>query len=317
MKWKILKKKIEDNKLNETLKLIKNSSLSIIEFIINLNQFLILEEKIKKYINQINEQYALSLNNIKNMEYNEADKEKLYIISEELKKYSTDYFTKANSSYYQTKKYIEDSFNQINELIEQCVTTTYEQINNKYSEIQNNFIPINYIINEEKLIEIDRHNENINGMDYIIETKIDKYLVENEIIIDIQYEDGTINIPKVVGKIINKSRPHKMIIDFYTNFGAACEIKGRRMTINFNNINFTSNFIFDSSLNNIIIYNNIDFDKYNIKNEKYTIKELNFIKVVGGITFVFPQLCISTIDGENEIEKINAKKNSTIEIFKY
>ena len=30
----------------------------------------------------------------------------------------------------------------------------------------------------------------------------------------------------------------KMIIDFYTNFGAACEIKGRRMTINFNNITF-------------------------------------------------------------------------------
>ena len=89
------------------------------------------------------------------------------------------------------------------------------------------------------------------------------------------------------------------------------------MTINFNNINFSSNIIFDSTLNNVTIYNNIDFDEYNIKNEKYIIKELNFVKVLGGITFVFPELCVSTIDGENEIEVVNAKKNTTIELFEY
>ena len=314
---KNIKQKIADKKLDETFNLIKNSSFSIIEFITNLNQFSNFEEKIKKYINKINEQYTFSINNIKNMKYTDINNQKLYDTLDELKKYSINYFTKANSSYYQTKKYIDTSINQINELIEQCANITYEQINNKYINIKNNFHPINQTIKEEKLIEIDIHNENINGMDYIIETKIDKYLIENEITLDIQSEEGDISKYKLVGKIINKSRPHKMIIDFYLNFGQKCEIKGRRMTINFNNINFSSNLIFDSTLNNITIYNNIDFDEYNIKNEKYIIKEFNFIKVLGGITFVFPNLCISTIDGENEIKIVNSKKNSTTQLFEY
>ena len=55
----------------------------------------------------------------------------------------------------------------------------------------------------------------------------------------------------------------------------------------------------------------------NIKNEKYTIKEENFLIVLAGITFTIPNLCTSTIDGENEIENIDQFKNSTIEIFNY
>ena len=36
-----------------------------------------------------------------------------------------------------------------------------------------------------------------------------------------------------------------MVIDFYTNYGYICEIKGKRMTINFNNISLISDLVFD------------------------------------------------------------------------
>ena len=81
------------------------------------------------------------------------------------------------------------------------------------------------------------------------------------------------------------------------------------MTINFNNITMVSDFVFDSSLNKISINNTFDLDEYNIRSEKYTIIEKNFVKVLGGITFIIPNLCESTLDGENEIEVIDAKKN--------
>jgi hypothetical protein len=308
---------IADNKIDNTFKLIKNSSLSIIEFIENLNHFLNINETIIKHINEINEQYTISLNNIKKMEYNEVNNKALINKLEELKEYSINYFIKVNTSYSKTKNIIENSLKNISELIEQCATTTYEQINNKYNEIKNDFKPVNHSFKEEKLIEIEKQKVKINGINYIIKTNIDKYLIENEIVLDIISESGEMNLPKVVGKIINKNRPSKIIIDFYLNFGAHCEVKGRRMTIKFNDAYFKSDFIFDSSTNNITINNNIYYDEYIIKNEKYIIKESNSKKIIDVNIFYIPKSCKSTIDGEIENIIVDAKNSTTIEIFEY
>ena len=52
-------------------------------------------------------------------------------------------------------------------------------------------------------------------MNYIIETKIDEFLLDNEIIVDLILEKRDIISPKIIGKIINKNHPKKMIIDFF------------------------------------------------------------------------------------------------------
>ena len=142
-------------------------------------------------------------------------------------------------------------------------------------------------------------------------------MIENEISLDLLFEEGDKKIPKIIGKIMNKNRPNRMVIDFYSNYGNICQIKGKRMTINFNKISMITDFIFDSSLNKISINNTIDFDEYNIRSEKYTIIEKNFVKVLGGITFIFPNLCKSILDGENELEVIDAKKNNKFESFEF
>ena len=316
----INKRNIGDLKLDETLKLIKNSSSNILLFINNLNLFADFRENINNYLNEINEQYILSKDIIKNLKYNKTTNEKLNQDLDELKNDIINYYISINSSYYQTKEYIKNYFIQVNDLIDDCANITYKEINKKYFEIKNNFNSIKNKKIEEKLIEIDNHNENVDEMKYIIKTKIDKYLIENEISLDIVFEEGEegdIIIPKIIGKIINNNHPKKMVIDFYSNYGQNCQIKGRKMTINFNNISFISDFIFDSSLNNVTINHYINFDEYNIKSEKYTIKEENFIKNISGMSVVFPKLCKSSLDGEYEIKTCDAIKNNSTEIYEY
>ena len=89
-----------------------------------------------------------------------------------------------------------------------------------------------------------------------------------------------------------------MNVDIYYKYGQNCGKKGRKMSLYFNNITLISNFIFDS--NNVVINNYADFDKFIIENKKYMVKELNLVKIMGGIKFVFPQIYSIIPDGESE-----------------
>ena len=309
--------KFPDQKLDESFKLLKKSVLGNIEFIQTLYLFYTFDEKINEYINEINEQYINTKDNIKNRNYDNNITQYLNTTLDDLKNYIINYYNKVNSSFHQTKDFIENSINQIYELIEKSADITFKVFNDKYYEIKNDFNPIKYKIIKEIPIEVDKHIEKDNDVNYIIEAEIDKFVIENEISLDFIYENGNTTIPKIIGKIINKNHPNRMVIDFYTNYGYICEIKGKRMVINFNNVSMISDFIFDSSLNRIMINNSIDFDEYNIRNEKYSVIEKNFRKVMGGITFIIPNLCVSTLDGEVEVEIVSAKKNKIYEKFEY
>ena len=314
----IYSERISDINIEETLKLLNNSSLFINDFIKNFNHFTNFETTIKKYINRINEQYIISRNNIKNQNYDEYTSQMLNNKLDELYDYIIDYYIKANSSFYKTKDYIENSINQINNLLEQCIKVTYKGINTEYKDFRKNFKPVKYNITKEKTIELTNHEETIDGLNYIIETKMEPYLIDYEIFFDLKFdEEGNIINPLINGKLINKNRPHKIVIDFYTNYGQSCEIKGRKITIHFNNISLISDFIFDSNSNMIKLNNTIDFDEYNIKSEKYIIREKKISFKVAGIQFTFPGTCQKTLDGENEVEVIDSVKNNKIEIYQY
>ena len=119
----------------------------------------------------------------------------------------------------------------------------------------------------------------------------------------------------MAGKIINNNYPEKMNVDIYYKYGQNCGKKGRKMTLYFSNITLISNFIFDSISSNVVINHYADFDKFIIESKKYKVKELNLVKVMGGIKFVFPKICSIIPDGESEIEIIESKIINTTEIF--
>ena len=311
------KQKTANLQLDKTFKLLKGTSSEMIEYIENLYLFYMFDEDINKYINDINEQYIYTKNSILNLKYEETIEKQFNQSLEDLKNYIIDYYTKVNTSYYQTKEFIKTSMNEINNLIEECSNVTYEQINNKYIQIKNGFKTVDKKVNKEISLEVDKHIENVNQRSYIIETEIDKYFIEHEMTLDFIYEKGDITIPKVVGKIVNKDHPKRMVIDFYAKYGNVCEIKGRRMTINFNNISMISDFVFDSRENNVSICHHYNFDEYNIRNEKYIIVEHNFIKEFGGIYFVFPSLCTSILSGENVVEVVDTKQRNISKVYNY
>jgi hypothetical protein len=305
-------RRIADVKLDETFQEIKNSSENIKQFIESLNLFKEFEEKINKYINDINYQYGISQNTIKkNKDYYDDLNDKLY----ELNVHSLQYYEKVNSSYHKTKELILESIDKLNELIEKCTNITFRTISNKYIEYKNNFNAIDAINKkEEDEQNFDDYTERIDDQTYTVKSKIKSYLIENDIQMDINFEDGDMKKPKIVGSLINKNRPTSFEIDVYSKFGQ-CGKFGRRINAQVNNISLSVDLNFDGGLNSGSFTTKTDFDEYMIKNYFYETKEIKQSKKIGYIEFPLPSICYEVEaqfpEGEKEEEIISAKKNET------
>ena len=305
-------RRIADIKLDETLKVIKDSSLNIRQFIESLNLFKEFEEKINKYINDINYQYGISQNNIKKLKDNyEELNDKLY----ELNAYSLQYYKKVNSSYYKTKKMIFESINKINELIEKCSNITFQTMAKNYREIKDNFNSVDNIDKKEDESEFNiDYKEKIDNTNYVVKSTIKKYITDNEIKLDLIFEDEENKIPKIMGAAINKNRPKNWVIDVSSAQGQKGKY-GRRITTELNNITLSVDFNFDMGLNKGLFNVTTDFDEYIIKNYFYEVKETTKIIIIGGIPYPISSLSkeqeIKPPEGEKEEEVISAKKNSS------
>ena len=305
-------RRIADVKLDQTFQEIKNSSENIKQFIESLNLFKEFEEKINKYINDINYQYGISQNTIKkNKDYYDELNDKLY----ELNAYSLQYYKKVNSSYHKTKELILESINKISELIENCTNITFKTIADKYIEIKNDFNAIDILNKKEEGEQNLDYTERINDKNYTVKSKIKSYIIENEIQMDINFEDGYMKKPKIVGSLINKNRPTNFEIDVYSKFGQKCGKFGRRINAQVNNISLSVDLNFDGGLNSGSFTTKTDFDEYTIKNYFYEEIEIKQSRKIGNIEFPLPSRCdeieAQIPEGEKEEEIISAKKNET------
>ena len=308
---KAYKRRIADVKLDETFHEIKNSSENIKQFIESLNLFKEFEEKINKYINDINYQYGISQNTIKkNKDYYDDLNDKLY----ELNAYSMAYYKKVNSSYHGTKELIRESIDKLNELIEKCTNITFKTVADKYIEIKNKFNAIDDINKkEEDEQDLKDYSETIDNKTYTLKTKIKSYKTENEIKLEINFEDGEMKKPKIEGYLINKNRPESLEIDIFSKYGQKCGKFGRKISAQINNISLSVDLNFDGGLNNGLFISKTDFDEYTIKNYFYETKEIKQSRKIGNIEFPLPSRCDEVKaefpDGEKEEEIIPAKKN--------
>jgi hypothetical protein len=312
-------RRIADVKLDETFQEIKNSSENIKQFIESLNLFKEFEEKINKYINDINYQYGISQNTIKkNKDYYDDLNDKLY----ELNVHSLQYYEKVNSSYHKTKELILESIDKLNELIEKCTNITFKTISNKYIEYKNNFNAIDAINKkEEDEQNFDDYNEKIDDNYFTVKSKIKTYKTDNEIKLDIIFEDEEMKKPKIVGNLINKNRPKNWEIDIFSKYGQKCGKFGRKITAEMNNITYSVDFKFDGGSNKGSFSTITDFDEYTIKNYFYEAKEIKQSKKIGNIEFPLPSRCdiidAEIPEGEKEEEIIDAKKNETNILYNF
>ena len=309
--------KIINIKIENTFSQLKYNSLSLKTYFDTLNLFNEFEEKIKKYINNINYSYSSSINRIKNFkDYYDILNEKL----QELYQLSIQYYNRANLGFCSIKELIKNLINKINNDIEESANITYNTISNMYIEIKDNFPAIkkdNY--NKNDYINIDENNVEKNNNNYFIVPQIYNYFIENVFMLDFVFENGS-SIPKIFGNITNNNRPEQFEIDFYTKSGK-CEKMGRRIKVLFNNISLLSNFSFDAGDNNFLINNVLDIDEYEIKTEFYETKENKKSVGLSGISFQLQQPCheikLEVPEGEKEKEIVKSTNEKTNKTYIY
>ena len=226
------------------------------------------------------------------------------------------YYEKVNSSYHKTKELIRESIDKINELIEKCTNITFKTITNKYIEYKNNFNAIDdKNEKEEDEYNLEDYNERIDDKNYTVKSKIKSYKTENEIKLEINFEDGEMKMPKIEGYLINKNRPESLEIDIFSKYGQKCGKFGRRITALMNNISLSVDLNFYGGSNNGSFIIKTDFDEYTIKNYFYETKEIKLSRKIGNIYFPLPSRCdeikAEIPEGEKEEETIDAKKIET------
>ena len=227
------------------------------------------------------------------------------------------YYDKVNKTYYKLKEFIIKRVQLINEYIENCSNITYETIANKYIDIKDDFNPTNKTLKEEKeSIVVEHYSQEDNDFNYNIDTKIEKYSINNEFNLDIVFEGEEIKKPKVIGKIVNVNKPNTFEIDFYSKIGQNCGKIGRIINIEFENISLITDINFNAGLNEAKINSNFSYDDYFVKTEFYEVKEITQVLVIGGITFNLPSQCIKETGEENE-ETISSKMNNKEKTLSY
>jgi hypothetical protein len=298
-------------KLDETLEKLKNSSNSVNILVQNLPLFNSFNETINKYINLINLQYNNSIEKISKYKYDNETNLMLIKKLDQVKKYTLDYYSNTESKYNELKKYIKNNISEIDKLINKCANITYGIISKKYINIKNNYKPIKIRINKQESINLEKYIWKGDEETYQIDTKIDKYFYDNEIIFDIQFEKEDKLKPIIIGKIINRNKPQSLLIDVFPLLGNGCVKTGTLITANFNNISLLVDFNFDNYNNLFKINTTIDFDEYEVSYNKYQIKTNKFIrKIIGGIEFIVPLCSVNEeqdIPENNDNDGLNAK----------
>ena len=173
---------------------------------------------------------------------------------------------------------------------------------------------------KKESLPLEKYKEEKEENNYIIETNVENYIIDNQFILDILFEDDDIKKPKIVGKIINKNKPKSFLINFYSKSGQSGKL-GRKINVEFNNISSSIDINFDGGLNDAIINTNFNYEEYNIHTKFYETIENTQIIVIAGIQFEIPGISIEKdIDppeNEKELEVVKSKTKNKTESYSY
>ena len=299
-------------KFDKTFNEIRDSSLSLKDFILSLNLFTNFEENTDKFINEKNQQY-LSSKYVLDKNQNKNDFYDLMIKRlEELKDISLDYYNQSKDIFDIMKEQIIDNIIDLNELLKSCEEITSETIKNAYIDIKDKFNKVEESQNLEKeKIKIEPYKNKQSDIFFITETTVENYVIDNKFILDLLYDEETKSY-NVIGKVVNNIKPRKFNINFYSPIGQN-EKSGRKIDVNFNKISSYTNITFNSELNKATIITNFDFDEYSVKTQYYEEKIKQETKQILGITIVIDSIIYNNTETpDNEKYYEVPSKNITL-----
>ena len=302
--------KIADKALDTTFNKILNSSEYVKSFIESLNEFEDFDEKIKKYMKLINENYKKSKELIEEKKEKGIFDEELYNIINErlinLHNMTKEYYYQINESYNNIKDYLSKSFNEIDDSLKHCKNVTYMEYNDEFNKIKNEMIPYVFEAN------ISNNDEISEEFDYKFPTAITgqfKYKVKVNskknayFSLNLEFEDIQNYNPTIIAKIINLSGPKYMKINIIKGT-STCKESQKDIDVNFGSSNYSMIIMYNTQSTKINVTTITNFDEY-----FYSIKEYKFVNKqsekpeyleINGIT-------IKKIDPKNNCEKTEIK----------
>ena len=229
-------------------------------FINSLNEFEDFDEKLKKYLNLLNENTKQSQELINNKkEKGIFDEELVNNFTERLislNNMTKDYYNQINESYNNLKDYLNNSLNEIDDSLKYCKDVTNIVFKDEYIKIKNEMIPFiiqsNYSNNveENKVLNYSFSTSNTAEIKYNININNKKNAYFS---IDLEFEDMEKYNPIVIAKIIHLSAPKHMKMNIIP-YTSECKDMETELDVIFGSANYSM----------IITYNTTSTKKINV-----------------------------------------------------
>ncbi len=108
--------------------------------------------------------------------------------------------------------------------------------------------------------------------------------------LDLILEGNDFKVPKVKAKIVGKTKPKRAELFIYTGYGF-CPLKISKISIDFNEVNFTTTVEYDTKSSNINITTYTNFERYGYTKQIAVAPEISNLKDV-----TFQDLDLSSIE---------------------
>ena len=237
-----------------------------------LDAFKDLDKKINNNIDKINDNYKKSKKIIEENEYKEDIRDYLIEKLINLTNISKKYNNEINESYYNLKEYLNKSIEDINNKINNCAKITYKIFNQEFEKIVNETKPSHNSISETENIENDLPNITYDKSEHkttSVNYSLTDMKKEGEFTFDIKYKQDNIKKLIIIAKIINRNKPKKTNIDINYAEDGRCNKVINNLDIEFNEVNYTMDIIFNSETNKINISTYTLFEEYKYFTETY------------------------------------------------
>ena len=303
------KYKIPDKSVDENFRKILNSSKNIKSFVKTFEKFEEFDNIITSNIKNLSISYDASEKSITDNII--IDSEILFDKLQYLQNKSLTYYKRINESYYLLKNYINESIYEFDKLLKNCTNITYQEFTKQYEAICNETQSIegeeSDTINED---EIKDQPTIIKDKEYRTYAKFKNIMKYAKFEYKFEFEEeNDIKKPKVVARIINKSKPKNNNFVILSDYGT-CGKSFQNISFDVNDLNYTTKIDFNTKSTNINISTFINFKKFIYKTKIVQIKDITQIKCIssGDIIVCLQNHGKCDENDENSIEESDEKE---------
>jgi len=276
--------RIADKDVEEAFDRILSTSSNTKKYFDSLKAFNDFDKKMNNYKSNLNMAYKYAKEIISTNEYEEDIDKFLNEKLNNLSKITNNYYDKINESYYQLRDFLNKSLIEINENLNQCANITYITLSKEYEKIANKTkqVKSNYTNNKDILNKITYKKQTEHKINRV-SAIVTNYREYGEFYFDLKFE-GNKNIrkPKVVGTIINKSRPKNIIFEIESPYGNCGKVV-TELKLELNDANYTMDLFTNSKNINITTISNIEKFKYSTEISQYGERKEKETIIVNGV----------------------------------